>query len=427
MAKVLVNCNVFSPDDVSIAYMLRDLVLQLKEYGHEITVLTSTPHYNVLESSLAAQPLVRERGNWLYKSDLGGIPVYHIKSPPKTGSVRKRIWSALGYQARSMLFAWRDIRRHDLVLSESAPPLLAGFLGSLLARKWRARSVYVLQDIFPDGLVIQGRLSNPVLLKALRLLERYVYNCSDVVVIIAESFRSVIASRMRNQSALRLIPNFVDTEFYRPLPRDNELRAELGLGDRFVVSYAGNIGNAQDFTPVLIAAERLRNLPISFVIVGDGIKKESLRTEVARKGLESVILLDYQPRERVPLINAASDLCAVLLDEHVQGFGFPSKIYTILASARVPIVWASPQSDLKAVVDESHCGRFVTIPDVDGFVETLHKCLVTRESLEPEGLLGRKYVERAYTKEAVARVYDGLILELTQNTPTPPNLARGVS
>lgn len=414
MAKVLIHSLLFAPDSVSDAYLYTDLARELMKLGHEVTVLTTTPHYNVLPEVIEAQPLRPRCGTWLLESEVDGITVFHVRVPSKKPGVSTRTKTALRFHALSTWWALRGMNRHDIVISPS-PPLSIGVVSWALSRIWRVPSVYLVQDVFPDGLILDGKITNKWIIRGLRTLERFVYNRNTAVVVIAESFAKVLRPRMRSPESLRLIPNFVDEQVYRPLPRDNEFTRQYGLTDRFVVSYAGNIGNGQDFTPVIEAAKQCRDLPITFVIVGDGIKKAALEAEVSNARLENVIILGYQPRSLVPYINAGSDLCAVLLDKHVQGFGFPSKIYTIMACGKPPIVWAPNGSDLATIISESNCGRFVNVGNTSTFVSAVCKAYVERFELPAEGERGRQFVTERYTKKVVAAKYDALIRELTQS------------
>ena len=75
-----------------------------------------------------------------------------------------------------------------------------------------------------------------------------------------------------------VIPNFVDTEFIRPLPRENDFSREQGLSDKFVVSYAGSLGYVYDLDTLLDAALLLREQrDIFFLIVGNGVAKTELK------------------------------------------------------------------------------------------------------------------------------------------------------
>jgi hypothetical protein len=72
---------VFAPDGVSTSVLMSELALELQTLGHEVTVLTTTPHYNVEPEARAQQPLTRRWGGLLYESNYQAISVYHAAIP----------------------------------------------------------------------------------------------------------------------------------------------------------------------------------------------------------------------------------------------------------------------------------------------------------------------------------------------------------
>jgi glycosyltransferase involved in cell wall biosynthesis len=93
--------------------------------------------------------------------------------------------------------------------------------------------------------------------------------------------------------------------------------------------------------------------------------------------------------------------------------GFPSKIYTNLASARPVIVSAEEDAEMATIVRRIGCGRTVAPEDPQSFADAVLSAFRERESLPAEGERGRKFVEKDYSKEAIARKYDALIHQLT--------------
>ena len=411
MAKVLIYSLVFTPDAVSNAYLYRDLALELHRRGHQVTVLTTTPHSNIVKEENAKQPLKKKWGGLYATSNLGNVRVVHIPMFKKSPKRTVRIMSAIWFHIASLFIGVFAFGHQDIVLA-SSPPLSNGIVGRILARFWRAPSVYIVQDVFPDGLVRQGKIRSKVIISLLRKLEKLVYNSNEAVVVIAQSFLTTLQPRVRNLESLRLIENFVDTEFYKLLPRHNEFSRKHGLDDSFVVSYVGNIGNAQDFSPVVRAAKELKDLPIRFVIAGDGILRKRLEEQILEHKLTNISVLGYVPRDVTPWVNASSDICLVLLSPHVQGDGFPSKIFSIMACGRLAIITADEASDLIRVVRESGCGRVVPAGDPAAFVGAVRKVFEDRELLVHEGGRARDYVVKNYSKEAISAHYDQLIYKL---------------
>jgi glycosyltransferase involved in cell wall biosynthesis len=172
------------------------------------------------------------------------------------------------------------------------------------------------------------------------------------------------------------------------------------------------MGNAQNFAPVFAAAEALRDLPIRFVLAGGGMKHAALVREAQEKRLTKLRVLGYQPRELTPLINAASDLCLVLLSSHVRNFSFPSKIYTVMACGRPILLYGNPDSDAARFVRDHGIGWVVPDGDVTGFCEAVRRLSTDRQALDERGRRSLELATARFSAPAVARRYSDLFAEL---------------
>jgi glycosyltransferase involved in cell wall biosynthesis len=408
----LLHSLVFSPDGVSTAYIMTDLALELKRLGHSVTVLTTTPHYNINQEALAGQPMKKCWLGLLYYSECGGIPIWHVKLPMKGNRVWARAVDYVRFHILSLIACLYTIGPQDIVIATS-PPLTIGVISWLIGARWRAPSVYKVAEVYPDLAIRQGVIRGKIMIGLMRWLEKLVYSRSAMVVPIADQFRDVISGRGVPDQKLLTIPDFVDTDLYRPLPRDNEFAKKHGLLEDFIVLYGGNVGIVQDWESVLFAAETLSSLPIRFVIVGDGARWAWLSDEVAKRGLQNVQLLGYQSKDLMPQINASCDIAIIPMTRTGAQDGFPSKIYTNLASARPVIVSADQHAGMAAIVKQVGCGRVVPPEDPQAFADAVQLAYRERELLPAEGERGRKFVEKDYSKEAIARKYDALIHQLT--------------
>ena len=104
LKRVLIHSIVFSPDGVSTAYLYNDIALGLVDSGFDVTVLTTTPHYNVIDSEIMKQPLSKKMGGLYYVSNFQGIEVYHIPLK-KYKSTLKRIFSFVYWHIASFILA----------------------------------------------------------------------------------------------------------------------------------------------------------------------------------------------------------------------------------------------------------------------------------------------------------------------------------
>lgn len=418
MARILLHSLVFSPEANSTSYLMTDLARQLHSLGHEVTVLTTTPHNNLEPGAIARQPMHRVWPGLLYRSELGDIPVWHVRLPLKGDRVLRRMWDYIRFHLVALAAGMTRVGPYDIVLSPS-PPLTMGLTGWVLARWRRVPAVYNVQEIYPDFAINQGLIRNRAFIRILRKVERMVYASSTRVVTISEWFSRTIRERGVPAEKLLVIPNFVDTELYRPMPRHNEFSRSHGLDDQFVVLYAGNIGLSQDWESLLFAAAAHRHLPIRYVIAGDGARREWLEAEVPRRELPNVQLLGYQPRKRMPEINASGDLHTIPMKHETTRDTFPSKIYSIMASARPVVVSADPDSELEWLVQEARCGWVVAPEASQAYADAVLQAFRERDALAVQGARGRRFVEERYSKEAVGRRYDRLIRKLLSPLPMP--------
>ena len=145
--RILIYSLVFSPDGVSTAYLYNDLALGFLKKGYKVTVLTTTPHFNLINESLDRQPLKKRFSGLFYTSDFNGIKVYHIPLK-KHKSTLFRIFSFIYWHKMSLLVGL-FLKRPNVILTPS-PPLTSGLLAIVLAKLKGAKAIYNVQEIYPD-------------------------------------------------------------------------------------------------------------------------------------------------------------------------------------------------------------------------------------------------------------------------------------
>jgi colanic acid biosynthesis glycosyl transferase WcaI len=412
VSKVLLLTLVFAPDGVSTSVLMTELALELRKFGHDISVLTTTPHYNLDAEARSRQSLVRRWGGLLYRSECQGIPVYHASIPVKGNRVGARLLDYARFHAISTLAGLTLTEQPDVILVPS-PPLTIGLSAWALSLSHRTPFIYNVQEIYPDVAVSLGVLKNRRVIRAMESLERFVYARASVVTVISEWFRQRLLSKGVPPEKLRVIPNFVDLDFMQSGSRHNDFSVAHGLDDQFVVLYAGNIGLTQGLETVLEAARCLNHLSgLRFVIVGDGTRRDWLEKQLEKEHRANVTLLPYQPRSFVPQIYASSDICLVPLKRGTAQETFPSKIYTIMAAGRPVVASADPDSELAWVVQEADCGWAVPPDDPVSLAVALEEAYHDRSELTKRGQNGRSYVMAHHSRQAAAAQYDALIREV---------------
>ena len=407
--KVLIHCHVFSPDGVSSAYLYNDIALALQAAGYEVEVLTTTPHFNVLPEALAAQPLHWKVPGIVKQSDFHGIRVWHVPQK-KFGSTALRLLGFVWWHIVAF-FVGLTIRDVDVVLSPS-PVLTVGLLNLWFKRLKGCKVVYNVQEIYPDLMHLQPGL----MLRTLQRIERKVYDGSDAVTTIDQVFHDTIAGRFRDPSKLRIIPNFVDTQLYHPGTGHPDLDPALfPETEDLRVVYAGNIGIAQDWEPLLALAKAMCGRPVSFFVIGEGARRDALVAQKAALGLDNLHILPYQRRDRMAQVLDYSDLQFIFMHPDMEGEGFPSKVYTVMACGRPLLVCSGEGTPLVNFLSDKGCAELVTERDPDRKVGRMAAWLgsVSRAELRAMGERGLQVIARHYSKDVVTRQYVALMDELT--------------
>ena len=403
--RILIYSLVFSPDGVSTAYLYNDLALGFQKRGYEVCVLTTTPHFNLIEGALNKQPLQKRFLGLFYQSDFIGIKVFHIPLK-KYRSTFFRMLSFI-YWHKMSFFVGLFLKRPDVILTPS-PPLTSGLLAILLAKLKGAKTIYNVQEIYPDLLINLGYLKNTFLINFLKRLERFVYNSSTAVTTIDKQFYNIIKPRIKEESSLHIIPNFVDTDLYvtessTKLP--TEFLSEPGFTNML---YAGNIGLAQEWDLVLNLANEIRDESITIWIIGEGVKKEYLKTQIEKHNLSNIKLLPYQDRKYMPAINLFADFHFIAMDKSMEHDGFPSKVYSIMASGRPMVIVSSEYTPITSFLNETDTSLFVTDHSLSGFKNAVLKLARDKELRISMGSKGRKIIDQDYTKEKVINQYVSL-------------------
>lgn len=405
MKRVLIHSLIFSPDGVSTAYLYNDIALRLVQRGYEVVVLTTTPHFNIVPEQMEKQPMHWKVWGFCKESKFEGIKVLHV--PQK--KFKSTILRLLGFVYWHIVsfFIGLTIKHVDLILSPS-PPLTLGFLNLVLAKIKGCKVVYNVQEIYPDIL----KLESGFVLKFLRWMEYKVYNGSDAVTTIDKVFYDTIVSRFKDHSSLHIIPNFVDTELYHEVEWEGKLdEKQFPMNDSIKLLYAGNIGHAQSWEPLIELADKTRDLNVEYIVIGEGAKRVYVEDEIKKRDLQKLHLLPYQPRELMPAILSYSDASFIFMAPEMDGDGFPSKVYTIMACGRPLLVLSGENTPIVNFLRDKGCAKLITEKNFDEKVNLMLDWLttVTKEKLSEMGKKGVADIRKHYTKEIVTEQYVDLV------------------
>ena len=408
--KLLIHTIVFSPDAVSTAYLYNDIALGFLESNFDVIVLTTTPHYNFIKDNSFNQPLKKKLFGLYFESNYNGIQVIHIPLI-KFKSTFLRVLSFIYWHIFSLLLALK-IKKIDFILSPS-PPLTIGLISILIAKIKKSKFIYNVQEIYPDFLIKTGKIKSTFIINVLKYIEKFIYNNSDSVITIDQQFYNQIKYRFNDITKLKIISNFVDIKVYKPIFDFTDLpKCFNKKPGSIILLYAGNIGYFQDWEPLFYAANKLKNTNIEFWIVGEGVLKSKLSENINLSNLENIKLFPYQKREVLPLINSYVDFHFISITEKMENEGFPSKIYSIMASSKPLIITTGENSPLYNFFKNINAAILISNDINENFVHAILN-LINNKNLAIEiGNNGLQIIHNNYTKEKIIKKYLSLLNSL---------------
>lgn len=406
--KIILVTITYPPEIGGAAHLIYELAHSLKTRGHDITVLTGYPQYNLKDI-----PEEYRRG-WRIDEKINGILIRRVRIPalPRTSKIARGFEHFIFGLWLSTLFLFSP--RADVALVFS-PPLPLPWLVNWVGRLRRIPVVVNIQDLFPREAVELGMLKNLLLIRIFEWMERQVHRLASAVTVHSPGNKEHVIEHGGKSEHVHVIYNWVDTERIQPGKRNNSFSRQHGLGDRFVVSYAGTMGWAQDMATIIISAANLRDhQDILFLLVGDGVEKEKAQAQCQELGLGNVLWLPMQPWSAYPDVLSASDVSLINLHPELRTPVVPSKLLSIMA-AGCPVVASLPvESDARRIINEACCGVCVDSGDGKALALAIRKLRDDRIRASEMGLRGRAYVEAHFSREVCTGKLESILTNLVK-------------
>lgn len=348
---------------------------------------------------------VEVKGLYEYEN-YDGVDFYWVKTPKYKATSMFRFYSMLIFMFRVMLLPVKEIGRPDVIVVSSMPifPILSGYW---LKRKYGARLLFEIRDIWPLTLQLLGNKSpNHPAVQFIGWFEKLGYRRADAVASLLPNAREHIESVAGRPVDFHYVPNGIDAKNigYEEIPE--ELAKQIP-NDKFIVGYAGTIGLANALEYFVEAAIELKDEPnLFFVIVGDGYLKAEL--EARAKGLPHILFYPKIRKAQVQKLIARFDLTFVgRNDTPLFKHGVSANKYFDYMLAGKPIL--DSNNHIKDPVELSGCGLIVQPDSSEAIAEGIRAFLkMPEEERRAMGERGRRFVLREHGIPELAARYSKL-------------------
>lgn len=389
-----------------------ELAKELVRRGHNVRVFACDINLSLRQHTKLSDGALR------CDQSYDGVDFTWVNAAAYTKNNWRRTWNMLSFAMNVVRIGLSVGESPDCIVGSSPHPF-AALAAWVLARAKRARFVLELRDLWPQALVDMGIPESSPSVRAMRVLEKFLYQAAQSIVILAAGSRQYLAVRGIDSRKVAFIPNGVhlgDFDSRTDVSRE-ELRAKYGFTG-FTVVYTGAHGAANSLGTVLDAAPKLKQVgDLQIVLIGDGPEKEWLVSRAQEQELSNVRFLDPVPKGEIPDVLRAADGALITLRD-VKAFSYgisPNKLFDYMA-ARKPIICAV-SGDIGALVRESGCG-FSVAPEQPGLLADALIALANlpEEDIRRMGACGRRVVEESYDRRQLACLLEQVCLgQVPQN------------
>lgn len=410
--RILVVTQYFWPEN----FRINDLVEELVNRGHTVTILTGKPNYPLgkLFPEFEAQP---EKF-----SDYKGAHVLRVPIFTRGNSKLSLLLNYLSYPlSASTLGLWRLRKTEfDVVFVCQLSPIFLALPGVLYKKISGKPIVMWVLDLWPESLVSVGIVKSHRMLAVVGKFVQFIYKRCDLILGQSKAFYHGIAQYCEDDSKIKYFPSWSEPVFVKP--NYSSVSELIMAADGFKVLFAGNVGEAQDFPSILLAAEAIKitGRNIKIFVVGDGRSFEAVKLEVEKRELFDVVaLLGRFPLDDMPSFYAAADALLVTLKESKAfSMTIPGKVQSYMAAGKPILTMLSGEGS--RVVDEAMCGLTAN----SGDYTTLAKNIIelsgySQSDLKTLGTNAKVYAKNEFDRGTLISQLEDWFREVSDNKQRP--------
>ncbi len=380
------------------------------EEGHEITVLAGMVHYATGKKidKYKGKHFV-EQNNFYKNVDVIRCHVSEAYNVNFMG----RLWAYFSFVFSSIWAGLFKVKgKYDVILVTS-PPLFVGITAYVLSKFKKLPFVFEIRDLWPESAIDTGVLTNKSIIKFAYWFESFIYKKASLINVLTPAFRDkLIDDKGVPNEKVIFIPNAADFSLAENIMSSDfdseKFKEELGLKDKFVITYVGAHGVANHLIQLIDAAEDLQNTNVVFQLIGAGMKKEELKKEVEQRKLKNVVFVDSVAKADVFKYILASDMGASVLKK-VDTFKtiYSNKTFDYMSCKKPTLLLIDGVS--RELVQTANCGVYAEPENIDDIVDKVKWCMENNDDLPQMGVNGYHYAKEHFDRNKLADKYLELI------------------
>ena len=323
--RILIISQYFYPEN----FKINDIAFFLKSKGFDVTVLTSKPNY--------PEGRFFKGYNFFNKNTeiINGVKIIRVPTIPRlNGGALGMILNYLSFLFFSFfVFLFKIKNKYDLVFATLLTPATSLLPMIWIKKRFKIPVILWVLDLWPDSFYANTSFRINLVSKQIEKISNLVYNNADSIFISSNYFKKPIIKRLNSTKRFSFFPNWAEDIFYKKIK--NTSIDQFNYPKGFNIVFTGNIGESQGFEDIVEAAKLTSHTSINWILIGDGRKKEWIKSQIEDNNVKNIYIPGRYPLELMPTYFYLADVLLITLKkDKVFSNTLPAKLQPYLTSGK---------------------------------------------------------------------------------------------
>lgn len=402
---ILFHLLTVDPEHDAVAKRTLGTAELLAELGHTVYVVSNLPDY------INGKKRKRWMFSFRHHEEKNGVHYQMYYTIPffYKGTIRR----LLNYYSFSFSSRFAKIKNTKIdVVVATEPPLICCKAAVCLAKKFKAKLVLDIQDIWPDVAIEMNAFSkNSFKAKSFNKIARYMYKRSDLIVTVSNNkVKKLDAKLLEYGKNTTFVPNATD-RFFINQDFDDAFLEKYRFNKYFSCVHVGKVGKAQDLDSFLeLAKHYLSNEKVRFYLLGDGVMMQHILKRIENEKIFNVIYCGVCNSQQCYTALANSKLSYVSLINKNLIDSVPTKLFESIYSGCPCLVCANGES--AEIVDSLKFGMSCNAGDKNEMIKNFDFIYHNYTEIEKYRESAFRFIDENYERHNVTKKFENVLNNL---------------
>jgi glycosyltransferase involved in cell wall biosynthesis len=394
--KIWIISEVFYPDETATGFYLTGIAKHIAQY-QDVNIICGSDAYEKKTNLIAQEQELPDN-----------IYVHRIKALKlDKNKIFARIIRFLYLTIAMAYQILKRIKKGDDVWLVTNPAFLVP-IAAIFAKIKGFKLTILVHDVFPENLVPINLLKpQSIIYRTLKYIFKRAYASVNRIIVCGRDMGLLFEQKLGTNEKIVIIENWADIDTVYPnFEIQQSIYEDLGLTNKIVFQYAGNIGRCQGLEELLDIIALCSNPALHFVFIGEGALKSALIAKTESHKITNVSFMNSFHRSQQNLFLNACDVAIVSLYDAMLGLGVPSKSYNIMAAGKPILYLGNKNGEIGLVVEENKIGwQFESSQthEILAFFNQFNKSFIGEK-----GVNARVSAEQRFAKHHILSKYEQL-------------------